>query len=397
MRKKLSLKYYGAKPTTMERSLLLFQNSLKSEKSFKTYYKNLDFFRRFVGSEDFDSITRINPEKLQVCLEDYIMDLKNRISPNTIPTYYFPIQTFLETNDIDLKWRKVRRLFPAKVKRTGREAWSTEDIKLMLSVTPNIRNKSLILFLASSGIRIGAIEGLKIGNMIDMPLGCKAVLVYEDSTEEHWTFITTEASEMLDKYLKKRRDDGEVITSSSPIFRTRYAKRTTKVKGLSTRGASQVIIRAIKSSGLRTHEEKKRGRFNKMPDHAFRKRFLTILKSNPKIPTSQAEKMVGHQVYRDEGNNMVMLDSSYNVPTAETLFNSYKHAITDLTVDDYTKVKIKESQIEKQYTALQQEKQKHFEEKKKWYKTILNRAKTEGEIPDWLRPVMDEMIQDFES
>ena len=144
----------------MERSLLLFQNSLKSEKSFVTYFKNLDFFRKFVGSEDFDSITRISQEKLQVFLEDYVMSLKGRISPNTIPTYYFPIQTFLETNDIDLKWRKIRRLFPAKVRRTGREAWSTADIKLMLSVTANIRNRALILFLASSGIRIGALEGI---------------------------------------------------------------------------------------------------------------------------------------------------------------------------------------------------------------------------------------------
>lgn len=72
--------------------------------------------------EDFDSITRIEHDRLQIFLEDYIMSLKEKISPNTVPTYYFPIQAFLETNDIDLKWRKIRRLFPAKVKKTGKEA-----------------------------------------------------------------------------------------------------------------------------------------------------------------------------------------------------------------------------------------------------------------------------------
>jgi len=91
-----------------------------------------------------------------------------------------------------------------------------------------------------------------------------------------------------------------------------------------------------------------------------------------------------------------MLDSSYNVPTAEVLFNSYKHAISDLTIDDESRVRIKENEIQKQYSALQEEKQKHFEEKKKWYKTILNRAKTEGKIPDWLRGVFDELLLDFE-
>ncbi len=381
----------------MERSLLLFQNSLKSEKSFGTYFRNLNLFRRFIGSEDFDSITRTKSEKLQIFLEDYIMDLKGRINPNTIPTYYFPIQTFLETNDIDLKWKKIRRLFPAKVKKTGREAWSTQDIKIMLGSVINIRNRALVLFLASSGIRIGAIEEIRMGNLIDMPLGCKAVLVYEDSTEEYWTFITPEASEILEKYLAKRKSDGENITTDSPLFRTRYANGSSKVKKLTTKGAYETIVRILNTSGLRTQEVKKKGRFNKMPDHAFRKRFLTILKSNQKIPTSQAEKMVGHQVYRDEENNMVMLDSSYNVPTAEVLFNSYKHAITDLTIDDESRVRIKETEIQKQYSALQEEKQKHFEEKKNWYKTILDRVKTEGEIPDWLRPVMEEMIQDFES
>ena len=109
----------------MERSLLLFQNSLKSKKSFETYFKNLNLFRRFIGSDDFDSITRIKSEKIQGFLEDYIMDLKTRINPNTVPTYYFPIQTFLETNDIDLKWKKIRRLFPAKVIVINAEAVPT--------------------------------------------------------------------------------------------------------------------------------------------------------------------------------------------------------------------------------------------------------------------------------
>jgi hypothetical protein len=156
------------------------------------------------------------------------------------------------------------------------------------------------------------------------------------------------------------------------------------------------MIRILNAAGLRTQDGKKNGRFNKMPDHAFRKRFLTILKSNPKIPTSQAEKMVGHQVYRDEGNNMVTLDSSYNVPTAEVLFNSYKHAIAELTVDGESRAKIKEIEIQKQHSALEQERQRHFEEKKRWYRTIMEKAKTEGQVPDWLRGMFDELILTFE-
>ncbi|PJB98070.1 MAG: hypothetical protein CO079_03980 [Nitrosopumilales archaeon CG_4_9_14_0_8_um_filter_34_10] len=134
-----------------------------------------------------------------------------------------------------------------------------------------------------------------------------------------------------------------------------------------------------------------------MVNHAFRKRFITILKSTPEIKNSTAEKLAGHKVYRDEDNFMVELDDSYNVPTLDSLFNQYKHAIVELSIDDSSRLQMKEVQIQKQYSALEEEKRKHFEEKKKWYKTIIERARTEGEIPDWLRPVMDEMIQDFES
>jgi integrase/recombinase XerD len=392
------LKYTkGSKQETMERSLLLFQNSLKSEKSFVTYLKNLNYFRKFINVDSFDSMIRVPQDKLQIFLEDYIMDLKTRINPNTVPTYYFPIQTFLETNDIDLKWKKIRRLFPAKIKKTGREAWSTSEIKMMLEATTSIRNKALILVLASSGIRIGGLEEFYMRNLIDMPLQCKSLLIYEESIEEYVTFITPEASEMLEKYITQRKSDGEIITGDSPIFRTSYANGAENVKGITVRGASETIKRILEKAGLRDKNSKKRGRFDKMADHAFRKRFDTTLKSNPDIPTSQVEKMVGHQVYNDENSNTVLLDGAYNVPTSEVLFNSYKHAIPELTISDYTRVRIKESEINKQFSALQEEREKHFEEKKKWYKTILNRAKTKGEIPDWLRPVMDDMIHEFES
>ena len=133
-----------------------------------------------------------------------------------------------------------------------------------------------------------------------------------------------------------------------------------------------------------------------MVNHAFRKRFITILKNTPEIKNSTAEKLAGHKVYRDEENFIVELDDSYNVPTLESLFNQYRYAIPMLTVDDMARVQMKEQQIQKQYSALEEEKRRHFEEKKKWYQTIMKRAKSEGKIPDWLRSLFDELILTFE-
>ena len=68
------------------------------------------------------------------------------------------IKSFLDCNDIELRWQKIERLVPAKVKRSGAEAWLTEEVDTMLKNTSLLRTKTLLHFLASSGIRIGAFE-----------------------------------------------------------------------------------------------------------------------------------------------------------------------------------------------------------------------------------------------
>jgi len=42
-------------------------------------------------------------------VKDYVMDLKKRVNPNSVSTYLYAIQAFLETNDIELNWKKIRR------------------------------------------------------------------------------------------------------------------------------------------------------------------------------------------------------------------------------------------------------------------------------------------------
>ena len=68
----------------------------------------------------------------------------------------------------------------------------------MLGSINQIRNKAIVHFIASSGVRVGAIPDLKLRHIRDMPLDCKSILVYEDTIEEYQTFLTPEASKSLD-------------------------------------------------------------------------------------------------------------------------------------------------------------------------------------------------------
>ena len=85
--------------------------------------------------------------------------------------FFYPLQSFFEANDVDLKWKKIKKLFPQKIKLSGDEAYSDVDVKKMLDYAITIRNKALIHFLASSGVRIGTIPDLKLKHLGEMPFG----------------------------------------------------------------------------------------------------------------------------------------------------------------------------------------------------------------------------------
>jgi len=118
----------------------------------------------------------------------------------------------------------------------------TSDVKRMLDATPQIRNKALIHFLVSSGVRIDALYDLKLKHVTDMSHGCKMILVYEDSPKEYHTFLTPESSKVLDLYLGQRKKDHEILDDDFPLFRERYRFGNISLKPISTRALQVIMI-----------------------------------------------------------------------------------------------------------------------------------------------------------
>jgi len=325
----------------MQRSYLLFTSGLEPE-TVKQYTYYIDKFIDFYHIKDYDSLASISPEKLQIMVEDYVMVRKKQISPNTVPTPMYAIQAFFECNEIELKWKKIRRLYPAKIKTTGERGWTTKEIQKMLQSTTNLRNRAIIHLLASTGVRVGAIPDLKLKHLKEMPSGCKSVLVYEDSIEEYTTFLTPEASKVLDEYFTKRRSDGEGLGINSPVFRTVYQIGIQPTKSITKQAIENIVNRAATNAGLR--KNKKNGRYEVQLQHGFRKRFNTVLKLNKKINPNIVEKLMGHK----KG-----LDSVYFKPTIDELFEEFKIGITDLTIDDSERLASRNSELEEQKSELE--------------------------------------------
>ena len=342
--------------------MLIFENSIKTEATRITYLTHLNKFMAHFDVKDCDELAAIPREQMQIMVEDYVMYLKKKISPNSISLPISAVKAFLDCNDVDLRWNKINRLKPGRVKKTGREAWLTSEVTKMLSVTIQFRSKSLVHFVASSGIRIGALQGIKM-RYIKQIEDCKSILVYEGTTEEYTTFLTPEASSAFDDYIQKRESDGEKITPDSPAFRSSYQFGYAKVRSATTHSLKEVIRTLIIKSGLRINQVKKGGRYTKQADHGFRKRFNTILKTTQNINISLVEKMMGHSV-------TVILDNVYLDPTVEQLFNEFKKAIPELTIDDSVRkqaeldqVKLENSKLDEVMEAMEQlkEEQKRME------------------------------------
>jgi len=343
------------------RSLKLFESAIKSDYTKKGYHHTLKKFMEFTCIDDFDKLADLPEKEIQKMLEDYVIHLKTQnLNPNSFPIMFTSLQLFFSMNDKILNWKKIKKFYPDTIKKAGYSTYTTEQIQILLNATTDYRNRAIILFLASTGCRVGALVDLKLKHLRDMPDGCKRVVIYENSKEEYPVFLTPETSKVIDSYLQKRQKDGENLTPESPLFRDKYNKVATQVTPMDYWGIKEIVKRLVEKT---TIERKRRGkRYDIQLCHGFRKRFNTILKNNKEINSNIAEKLLGHK------NG---LDGVYFVPNEEQLFTEFKKAIPELTIDKSEKLTIQLEKTEKAKLEQNNDLMKRLEENERLIRMLL--------------------------
>lgn len=206
---------------TNQRSMMLFEESIKSKYTKQNYISHLNQFKKFSGISDVDHWLNIPSNELQTVLEDYVIYLKQTTSPNSIPSKLRGIRHFFVMNRTKLDWDIIYKMFPPKQKTSTLRAYTTEEVQKMLLYTKNSRDKALIHFLASTGARIGVFDHpLLIKHMQKVSSNCTAFLLYAGTVEEYWSFLTPQATKILDVYHNIRKRDGETFKPDTPIFVT---------------------------------------------------------------------------------------------------------------------------------------------------------------------------------
>ena len=322
-------KYYQKQEESMnDRAEVMFEQSMKSEATRQTYRYGLNGFLKFHNIKSQNVIILPHSE-IQIMVEDWIFSMKKRnVNRNTIRGYLAGLKLFLVVNDVVINWVKINKFMPEASRKSGKQAYTNEDVRQLLSFSVSRKYIAVVHVLASSGMRIGEIRHLRIRDLEDMPHGCKSVYVQiSKSKDPRFTFISPEAVKALDEYLDERRLKGDIINSESFLFATTY-------KGF--KQISETRMKMIMNQQVKKLKRKKVDgrRYDKQLNHAFRKRFITICASNQNVNDRLAETMAGH-------SQTIPLDNSYLDVTKEQLFAEYLKALPELYVDEKYRLEIK--------------------------------------------------------
>jgi len=292
---------YGASVGSFLHSI--YQTDETTEKLAARYVKDVKKGKRKTLNDLLDFITFTQSGKAR-------KDGKV-VPPNSLSVYFTGIISFLFYCCGEELSPRARRVLQDSMPRGGRfsrtkEADITRETIRAILLHCDLRLKSLVLFLVSSGVRIS--EALKL-KLDDITLDAKPPLVFvrADGTKEGEptvTFISDEAKAALQEWLKIRetyiRENAYRVNNVKEYRKTHRPWRKVvtppsedSVFPYSYPSATIAFSKAVKAAGLYA-KDKTTGRAS-IHLHAFRKYFLSQIKT--KIPSEIAEALVGHQGY----------------------------------------------------------------------------------------------------
>ena len=303
--------------------LKLLLESCRSEETKKTYAYGLQKYFAFVGGEG--QLPK-GTKEIESKIIEYIIYLKKEgMSYQGISNYIVPIKSFYAINDVTLNVKKIAKFMPENRKVKTDRSYEHEEISKLLSIADE-RMRVVILVLASSGIRIGALPLIRLRNLQDSKL-----TVYEKDVEEYFTFVTPECKQAIDFYLDMRSRYGEKLNDNSFLIREQFDVRSrvpARPKSVDKSALQYKLYDLCNRSGI----DKEKTAIA----HSFRYFFTKQLvesKVNPEI----REMLLGHKIG---------LASAYYRPTEEEMYAEYEKAIDNLTINEENRLRKKVEKLE---------------------------------------------------
>lgn len=161
----------------------------------------------FCGLHSVDELLNIDMQKAII---NYVVSLRNnKLSHNTIHVLLAPIYHFCEMYDIVVNKKRIRKYKGERLRVVKDRAYTHDEISKFLNLS-NIRLKVVVLLMASSGIRVGSINALQIKHLHKITDDIYKITIYENSSDEYFTFCSPECSKAIETYFEYRKRNGEI-------------------------------------------------------------------------------------------------------------------------------------------------------------------------------------------
>jgi len=167
---------------------------------------------------DVEDLLKQDPKVIEQQIIDFMISLQSQgLSRATKSLRMAAIVSLCSINDVMLNRKRLGKFLGPQQKQVRDRPYTLEEISRMINVSDE-RMKVIVLLLASTGMRIGGLAGLKISSLQKIDeYKLYRVTVYENSSEEYTCFTTPEAAVAVDFYLYDIRERaGEKLKPEAP-------------------------------------------------------------------------------------------------------------------------------------------------------------------------------------
>ncbi len=215
------------------------------------------------------AVRKVSTEEIREYLADY--EKRNDCTNVTIDNIRRNISSFfswLEEEDYILK-SPMKRIHKIKTKVVVKNVISDEGIEKLRDNCRELRDLAIIDLLYSTGIRVGELVNLNIG---DIDLDGRECVVYGKGDKERRVYFDAKAKVHLKSYIDSRNDDNEALFVSLDSPHERL-----KISGVEIR---------LRQLGRRLN-------IDRVHPHKFRRTMATRA-IDKGMPIEQVQKILGH-------------------------------------------------------------------------------------------------------
>ncbi|WP_407123974.1 site-specific tyrosine recombinase/integron integrase [Weissella paramesenteroides] len=250
----------------------LLDSFLSAKKVEGKSVKTLNYYKNTLSR----LLTTIKKNLKQITTDDlrnYLSDFQNQkgssnVTIDNIRRIFSSFFSWLEDEDFIVK-SPVRRIHKVKTTKVVKEILTDEDLEKLRESAMSYRDRAIVEFLTSTGVRVGEIVNL---NIEQIKFDDRSAIVLGKGSTEREVYFDARTKIHLQRYLSTRTDTNNALFVSNKIPNNRL-----------TIGTIELIVKNLgeKSSIHHVHP------------HKFR-RTLATRAIDKGMPVEQVQKLLGH-------------------------------------------------------------------------------------------------------